>query len=67
MKHQTGSNQNLYNISISIFEEQVKTQKKSLGNDILLDQTAKFWMASTTDRFVRFFLSPQDEFPDSPQ
>jgi hypothetical protein len=67
MKHPTGSNQNLYNISFSIFEGQVQTQKKSLGINILLDQTAKFSMANTSERFVRFFLFPQDEFPDSPQ
>jgi len=67
MKNPTGSNQNFYNISFSIFEEQVTTQKESLGIDILLDQTAKRSMASTTERFVHFFLSPQDEFPDSPQ
>jgi hypothetical protein len=67
MMNPTGSNQKFYNIFFSIFEEQVTTQKESLGIDILLDQTAKHSMASTTERFVLFFLSPQDEFPDSPQ
>jgi len=66
MKNPSRSNQKLCNISFSIFEEQVTTQKESLGIDILLDKTAKHAMANTTERFVRFFLSPQDEFPDSP-
>jgi len=63
MKNPTRSNQNLYNISFSIFEEQVTTQKESLGIDILLDQTAKHVMANTTERFVPFFLSPTGQIP----